>query len=179
MKFFSVAFPALLALALLTRTPAGAEPFKLYLDETYTQFIMAEKQDCAIHKTEDGRITLGFKAGNFLINVGPEITFGKKAGIDWDSTIQGFIARYQELCARFNTGSLTKAEYDKRLERIEALDREAYELYRKYLEEREKQRQNLFDELDREVAARPGMLSAIKKNQSQIDRQLNDIKFKD
>ncbi|MBI4390208.1 MAG: hypothetical protein HY580_08510 [Nitrospinae bacterium] len=179
MKFFSALLAALLALALSTPAPAGAEQFKLYLDETYTQFVMAEKQDCSIHKTEDGRITLGFKAGNFLINVGPEITFGKKAGIDWDRTIQGFIARYQELCARFNTGSLTKAEYEKRLERIEALDREAYELYQRYLAEREKQRQNLFDELDREVAARPGMLSAIKKDQGRIDRKLEEIKLKE
>ena len=87
---------------------ALADPFKLYLDNTRTKHIMVEQQDCSVHKSEDGRITLGFKVGNFLFGAGPEISFGKKTGIDWDQTMQGLIVRYQELCARFNTGSISK-----------------------------------------------------------------------
>ena len=92
----------------------SADQIKLYLDNTQTKHIMVEQQDCSVHKSEDGRITLGFKVGNFLFGVGPEISFGKKTGIDWDQTVQGLIVRYQELCARFNTGSISKQEYEER-----------------------------------------------------------------
>ena len=97
---------------LLISTPVSADQIKLYLDNTRTEYVIAQQQDCSVHKSEDGRITLGFKVGNFLFGMGPEISFGKKTGIDWDHTVQGLIARYQELCARFNTGSITKQEYD-------------------------------------------------------------------
>jgi len=97
---------------LLVSVPVSADQIKLYLDNSRTKHIMVEQQDCSVHKTEDGRITLGFKVGNFLFGIGPEISFGKKIGIDWDHTVQGLVARYQELCARFNTGSISKQEYD-------------------------------------------------------------------
>ena len=64
--------------------PVSADQIKLYLDNTRTKHIMVEQQDCSVHKSEDGRITLGFKIGNFLFGIGPEISFGKKTGIDWD-----------------------------------------------------------------------------------------------
>jgi hypothetical protein len=84
-----------LLVGLVTFMPAltSADQIKLYLDNTRTKHIMVEQQDCSVHKTEDGRITLGFKVGNFLFNMGPEITFGKKTGIDWNHTVQGLVAR--------------------------------------------------------------------------------------
>ena len=88
--------------------------FKLYLDESRTDYVMVDKQDCSVYKAKDG-IKLGFKAGNILFSFGPEITFGSESGIDWNGLTQKLIAQYMELCTRFNTGSIVKSEYEKRL----------------------------------------------------------------
>jgi chaperonin cofactor prefoldin len=157
--------------------PAKAEQIKMYLDDTYQKFIMVEQQDCSVHKTEDGRITLGLKIGNFLVNAGPEITFGKIVGIDWDRTVQTFIARYQELCSRFNTGSLTKKEYDVRLTEMERIDNEAYQLHLQYLREKEKHKQDMFDELDKDIDKASGTLSRIKREYDRINGSLEELHF--
>ena len=147
---------------------ALADPFKLYLDNTRTKHIMVEQQDCSVHKSEDGRITLGFKVGNFLFGAGPEISFGKKTGIDWDQTMQGLIVRYQELCARFNTGSISKQEYDDRLEKIESIEKEAYELYQEFLKKKSRRKQDVFDELDKDTKK----MKTIKSSYDKINRRL-------
>lgn len=130
---------------------------------------MVEQQDCSVHKSEDGRITLGFKVGNFLIGAGPEISFGKKTGIDWGDTVQGLIARYQEVCARFNTGSISKQEYDERLAKIEEIEKEAYELYQKIVKKRARRKQDAFDELDNETRKSNSM----QKAHDRINRKLS------
>ena len=128
-----------------------ADEIKLHLDDTRTEYIMVEQQDCSVHKGEDGRVSLGFKLGTFLFGIGPEISFGQKSGIDWDHTVQGLIARYQELCARFNTGGISKAEYEKRLTEIERIEKDAYDLHQEFLKKKAKQKQDMFDELESET----------------------------
>ncbi|MBT7680995.1 MAG: hypothetical protein HN668_05480, partial [Nitrospina sp.] len=123
----------------------------------------------SVHKSEDGRITLGFKVGNFLFGAGPEISFGKKTGIDWDQTVQGLIVRYQELCARFNTGSISKQEYEERLAKIETIEEEAYELYQEFLKKKARRKQDAFDELDRETRNS----ESIKKAYDRINSKIN------
>jgi hypothetical protein len=156
---------------LLISTPVSADQIKLYLDNTRTEYVMAEQQDCSVHKSVDGRITLGFKVGNFLFGVGPEISFGKKTGIDWDHTVQGLIARYQEVCARFNTGSITKQEYDERLVKIENVEKEAYNLYQVFLKKKARRKQDVFDELDRAT----DNTQSIKRSYDRINRKINVI----
>lgn len=158
----------LISLMLLMPSMASADQIKLYLDNTMTKHIFVEQQDCSVHKTEDGRITLGFKIGNLLFGIGPEITFGKKIGIDWDHTVQGLVARYQELCARFNTGSISKQEYDERLAQIEGIEKDAYDLYQKFLEKKARHKQDVFDELDRDTKR----MKAIKSSYDKINRRL-------
>jgi len=154
---------------LLISLPVSADQIKLYLDNTRTKHVMVEQQDCSVHKSEDGRITLGFKIGNFLFGIGPEISFGKKIGIDWDHTVQGLIARYQELCARFNTGSITKQEYEERLAKIETIEKEAYELYQEFLRKKARRKEDAFDELDRETRC----TKSIKKAYDRINRKIS------
>lgn len=156
---------------LLVSVPVSADQIKLYLDNSRTKHIMVEQQDCSVHKTEDGRITLGFKVGNFLFGIGPEISFGKKIGIDWDHTVQGLVARYQELCARFNTGSISKQEYDERMTRIENIETEAYDLYQKFLKKKARRKQDVFDELDRETRSS----KSIKKAYDRINKRINTV----
>ena len=129
--------------------PIVEAEFKLYLDDSRNEHIMVEEQDCSVYESEDGRITLGFKAGGLFFGIGPEISFGEESGINWDSLTQRLVARYLELCTRFNTGSISKAEYDKRLKKIEAIETEAYELYQKVIEETAKRKDKMFEELDK------------------------------
>ena len=163
-------FTKFLLVGLVIFIPAltSADQVKLYLDNTRTKHIMVEQQDCSVHKTEDGRITMGFKVGNFLFGIGPEISFGKKTGIDWNHTVQGLVARYQELCARFNTGSISKQEYDERLAKIENIENDAYKLYQKFLEKKNRRRQDVFDELDKDTRK----MKAIKSSYDKINRRL-------
>ena len=53
-----------------------------------------------------------------------------------------------ELCTRFNTGSIVKSEYDKRLKKIDALEAEAKKLYQKMIKDAEQRKDKLFEELD-------------------------------
>lgn len=147
---------------------ALADEIKIFLDESHTKFIMVQQQDCFVHKSKDGRITLGFKAGGLFWGMGPEISFGNREGIEWDVTVQGLIARYQELCSRFNTGSLTKQEYESRLKKIEAIEHEAYTLYQEFLKAKTQKRQDVFDELDRET----GSIPSFKSRYDRINRQI-------
>jgi len=167
MKLFAKTL--LVLYGLVWANPVFAGNVKLFLDNTRTDYLMVEEQDCSVHKTKDGKITLGFKAGNMLFSMGPEITFGKKEGIDWDHTVQGLVARYQELCARFNTGSISKQEYDQRLANIESIETEAYELYQEFLRKREQHVKDIFDELDDETRK----FNSIKSSYEQINRRLD------
>ncbi len=159
----------IVSLMILTPALVSADQIKLYLDNSRTKHIMVEQQDCSVHKNEDGRITLGFKLGGLLFGIGPEITFGKKEGIDWDHTVQGLIARYQELCARFNTGSITKQEYDERMAKIEGIEKEAYGLYKEFLRKKARRKQDVFDELDRETTAS----GSLRKKYDRINREID------
>ena len=139
--FVAVAF-------ILFQASIATAEFKLYLDDSRTDHIMVEEQDCSVYKSENGKITLGFKAGGLFFGIGPEVSFSTESGIDWDNLTKRLVARYLELCTRFNTGSISKPEYDKRLKKIEAIEAKAYELYQKVIEEAAKRKDKIFEELD-------------------------------
>jgi len=143
--FYKIFFVALL---ILFKSSTAAAEFKLYLDDSRTKYIMVEEQDCSVYETEEGKIGLGFKVGGLFFGIGPEISFGKDSGIDWGNLTQRLVARYLELCTRFNTGSISKSEYDKRLKKIEAIETEAYKLYQKVIEEASKRKDRIFEELE-------------------------------
>merc|ERR1712000_109298 len=111
---------------------------------------MAEKMDCKVHKLKRG-ITLGFKVGNLLFGVGPEITLGGDQSVKWKKNVQGIIARYQELCARFNTGTITKKKYDERINEIDGIAKEAMMLEERMKQRVKKQASNAFKELEKET----------------------------
>ncbi len=147
--------------------------FKLYLDDSRTDYAMVEKQDCSVYKAKNG-ITLGFRVGNLLFSVGPNITFGKESGIDWNNLTQKLIARYMELCTRFNTGSIVKSEYDKRLKKIDALEAEAKKLYQKMIKDAEQRKDKLFEELDE---ATNEMTLTYKNSYNNINQMIDRSKF--
>ena len=147
MKFYFYKIITVAVFLLFQASIATAE-FKLYLDDSKTAHIMVKEQDCSVYKSENGKITLGFKAGGLFFGIGPEVSFGKESGIDWDKLTQRLVARYLELCTRFNTGSISKSEYDKRLKKIETIETKAYKLYQKVIEEAAKRKDRIFEELD-------------------------------
>lgn len=124
---------------------------KLYLDDSYTKFILVEKQDCSIHKNKDNYITLGFKFGNILFGFGPEVTFGKKNGIDWHKSVQAFISRYQSLCSRFNSGSMTKDDYDREIVKLEDIEERMAKIEKEAMEALDKKADKMFSSLDQEL----------------------------
>ena len=79
---------------------------------------VSAEQDCDIMKNKDTNVTLGFKAGTILMGIGPEISFRDYYGTRWRGNIQYMIAEYEELCSRYNTGRMTKVEYDKEIQNI-------------------------------------------------------------
>ncbi len=107
--------------------------------------------DCGVYETQTVDLTFGLKAGSFLFNVGPEMGFTYRSGVAWKKVVQGTIARYVELCNRYNAGMVTKAEYEARLEKIEDWYREAQQLQAQLVEAARRQSRSGFDELDREV----------------------------
>lgn len=114
----------------------------------------AVQLDCDVHDTKTSNIGLAFKVAGFLFKMGPEITFNQERGVKWDRVVQGFIAKYKELCSRYNAGMVTKEEYEARLREMEALHREAMELERKMVEETRSRAKAGIDELDRTLAQR-------------------------
>ena len=107
--------------------------------------------DCGVYETQTLDFTFGLKAGNFLFNVGPEMGVTYRSGVAWQKVVQGTIARYVELCNRYNAGMVTKTEYEAWLEKIEALYREAQQLQAQLMEATRRRSRSGFDELDREV----------------------------
>ena len=109
-----------LGIVLLLPFLLGAGSLKLYDDDSRTTFTMVEPMDCSILKTTSNGITLGFKFGAAFIGVGPEITFGEREQVNWEEAVQGLMVQYKELCARFNTGAISRKGYEARLRELDA-----------------------------------------------------------
>ena len=107
--------------------------------------VYAEQQDCDIMKHESGSITLGFKAGGFGWGVGPEVSFGSETGVVWNDNLQYMVAEYQELCSRFNTGRVSKIQYD---EEIQLIIQRSRNFTFKMNEVFRRKKQSMFDEME-------------------------------
>ena len=111
----------------------------------YNPVYADEKQDCDIMKYETDSITLGFKAGGLLWGIGPEVTFGSQSGVVWRDNLQYMVAEYQELCSRYNTGRVSKIDYDKEIQLIIQRSRKftfkMNEMFRR-------NKQSMFDEME-------------------------------
>ncbi len=77
-----------------------------------------EQQDCEVMDREEFQIALGWKVGGFGWGAGPEVSFGSSSGVRWSGSVQYMVAEYQELCSRYNTGRISKEEYNKEIQNI-------------------------------------------------------------
>ena len=139
----------------------------------------AEQLDCRVHDTTKSNIGLAFKIAGFLFKAGPEVTFNMERGVAWDKVVQGFIARYKELCSRYNAGMVTKEEYEQRLREMEGLYKEAQDLERKLMDETRNRSKAAIEEMDRTLAQRKAAESQaadpIKASLEDLDRRIDKL----
>ncbi|MGD0283934.1 MAG: hypothetical protein ABSB95_16505 [Dissulfurispiraceae bacterium] len=145
-----IILPILSIIVLLFAARQSNAAVQVYLDETRTQYIMADKLDCNIYEGKAG-ITIGLKAGNLLFGIGPEFTIGKTNSINWDNIVQGIVVRYKELCTRFNSGAISMKEYNERIKQIDAIVKEAVELQERMIKRIKQQSDDAFRELEKET----------------------------
>ena len=144
---------------------------KIYLDESRKESVFVNKLDCDVYEG-DGGITIGFKAGNLLFGVGPEVTLGKNNSIKWDRLVHGIIARYKELCTRFNSGAITMNAYNDRIKEIDEIARNALEFQERLKDKVKSQAKSVFTELDRETK------KDVPITPEEINRNIEEISLK-
>jgi len=106
------------------------------------------KLDCTVYETKETNFGIALKVAHFFFNTGPEFSFSRKTGIAWDKIVHGTIARYVELCNRYNAGLVTKSEYDSRMKDIDGLYKETKELEAKLYAATRQRARDAGDELD-------------------------------
>lgn len=136
-----------------------------------------QQLDCRVYETREHGIGLALSVGYFIFNVGPQVTWKTKRGVAWDQVAQGVIARYVEVCTRYNAGLVTKEEYDRRVREVDGLYREAQALEAKVREEVIRRSEREQDKLDQELAKRrPGPASQAVAGQ--VNQEVDDLKEK-
>jgi hypothetical protein len=144
---------------------------------SFVQMARAEapdvKLDCSIYETKETNFGMAFKVAHFFFNTGPEFSFSRKSGVAWDKVVHGTIARYVELCSRYNAGLVNKAEYEARMKEIESLYKESKEMEAKLYAATRQRAKDAGDELDAELGRKP-RASAGKQNVESSVEQLAD-----
>ncbi|MFZ1805238.1 MAG: hypothetical protein WAU05_15020 [Nitrospira sp.] len=106
------------------------------------------KLDCSVYETKETNFGIALKIAHFLFNTGPEFSFSRKTGVAWDKVVHGTIARYVELCNRYNAGLVNKGEYEARMKEIEGIYKETKEMEAKLYAATRQRARDAGDELD-------------------------------
>ena len=128
------------------------------------------KLDCSIYETKETNFGMAFKVAHFFFNTGPEFSFSRKSGVAWDKVVHGTIARYVELCSRYNAGLVNKAEYEIRMKEIESLYKESKEMESKLYAATRQRAKDAGDELDAELGRKPRASTANVKLESSVEQ---------
>jgi hypothetical protein len=123
-----------------------------------------EKMDCRVYETKTTNFNMGLRFGVMLLpllgplspqgSMTPMMGFDRKTGVAWDKAVHGLVARYVELCTRYNAGLVDKAEYEARMKEIESVYRDAQELEPKLYEATRQHAKAASDDLNRELSRR-------------------------
>jgi len=123
-----------------------------------------EKMDCHVYETKTSSFGLGVRFGTMLlpllgplspsVSASPSVSFDRKTGVAWDKNVHGLVARYVELCTRYNAGLVTKDEYETRLREIEGIHKDMAALESKVFEETRGHAQSAQQDLDRALSKR-------------------------
>ncbi len=108
----------------------------------------ATKLDCSVYETKSMNVSAAFTVAQFIFNIIPSIGFSRTTGVAWDKVVHGTIARYVELCNRYNAGLVDKPEYEARLKEIEALYKETKDMEEKLFAATRQRAKDSSDEMD-------------------------------
>ena len=115
------------------------------------------KLDCRIYETKKFDTTIAVQAAQFFFSLSPSIGFSRETGVAWDKVAHGTIARYVELCTRYNAGLVSKEEYEARVRDIDGVYREAQAIEAKHFETTRNRAKGASDDLERTLGAKgPG-----------------------
>lgn len=137
-----------------------------------------QQLDCRVYETRQQGIGLALSVAYFIFNVGPQVSWTTQRGVAWDQVAQGLIARYVEVCTRYNAGIVTKGEYDQRVREIDGLYLKAQALEAKVREEVIRRSEREQDKLDQELAKRRPSSTSQAAGDTQVDQEVNDLKEK-
>lgn len=115
----------------------------------------ATKLDCSVYETKSMNVSAAFTVAQFIFNIIPSIGFSRTTGVAWDKVVHGTIARYVELCNRYNAGLVDKAEYEARLKEIEALYKETKDMEEKLFAATRQRAKASGDEMDEALGRKP------------------------
>lgn len=136
------------------------------------------KLDCSVYETRETNLGLAFKVAQFIFKVGPEVSFSHRSGVAWDKVVHGTIARYVELCTRYNAGLVNKAEYETRLKEIESLYKETKEMEAKLYAATRQRAKEAGDELDAALAGKPRPAAANVALETEVERLADRVEKK-
>jgi hypothetical protein len=150
----------------------------IFNSTAWAGFFSDDQVDCEIYETKQYGITVGLAAGMMVFNMSPSVTFTYERGVAWDKVAHEIIARYVELCTRYNAGLVTKEDYDKRIKEIDSLYRKAQEFERQMVEETRARAKDAFKDLD-QVFPNPSSKGSASAHPTNVDDQmvnsLNDL----
>lgn len=166
----------LTGLGMFMAVPLAEAKVRIYLDETRTKSVVTSELDCKVYEGKTG-LTIGFKADVLGISVGPQVTLGGSHAIQWDKAAQDLIAKYKELCTRYNAGAVTMKEYNERLEKLDNIAKEMADLQEKIMQRVKAESKEAFGELDKETkGSKPEMSKEeISEKVNEISRKLDSI----
>ncbi|MBI3552865.1 MAG: hypothetical protein HY077_10135 [Elusimicrobia bacterium] len=170
----------LVALAfLLAACPVRAGKVEMCVDEACTSRVKRQKLDCSIHKNKSKSLTFGFKlSAAFVASVGPEVSFGRRAEINWNAMSQELIRRYEELCDMHNKGLMCVAKFNERYDKLESYYEKAKDIKVEIEDTVETRAKKEFDDLDAEARKHSGQpldVPQAKEKVSKINGAVDDL----
>lgn len=84
-------------------------------------------------------------------NFGPEMTWAKETGLQYDHTTQMLIVKYKQLCVEFNAGLLSLEAYERRRKEIDEATERAASFREEMLRMHQRLARAAFKELDRHI----------------------------
>ncbi|HEY3353937.1 MAG TPA: hypothetical protein VGQ83_11860 [Polyangia bacterium] len=118
----------LVALALGASLMAcGPSTVRVPVNDSGAEFRQVAALDCRVYDQKKRSITAGFSVSALFgaVSAGPTVELASTTGVHWDESVQRIVARYKELCSRFNAGAVSLEAYERRLQEIDALASEA------------------------------------------------------
>lgn len=134
---------------------ASSSTVRVPVDDAGSAYREVQRMDCDTYDAREKSLTVGLSFGVLwgAANVGPYVKRAEATGMRWDRGVHIIIARYKELCSRFNTGAISQQSYDARIAEIDQLYNEAAGIRQAADALIRGHAGSAFGELDRESAA--------------------------